>query len=712
MKSYLSLAFKELKAQKVMAVLILIAVILSSIMTTAIGQSLGILQSMRIDQASSLNGDRYATFHQIKEKEKLQLENDNRLYDVGSFINVGITRLGNSSLSLFTREYSENALDAYPAIGKIKKGTLPALPFEIALSENALPYFDKEIHIGDTITLQARISRMDGTLPEYSYSAEYTVCGILESNYIGYSTGTLDAVAGAGTAASVLPDHYLLYSTDFKTKDTLHFQSVVDELANNLGVADSNIQYNWILLDALGISYREKGNSDTNTGFSFMTFASVMVGVLVLLAAGLVIYNILKIAVTKRIKEYGTLRALGSERRQIYKLVSLQLLILCGVGIPIGLLIGALSAKGILIAATGILNPDLFMADSTADLNQAINATNSDHVLSYFVSAAITLIFAMSAAFPAARYASHVSPAVAISGQNIKIKRRSRKVKNIRNFEACYARLNLKRGRGRTVITILSLIMSITVFVSLKSFTALLDTSKNVQDMTLGDYAVTNENMGISPESVSEIRDNELVESLAATKLSVYTQDENGRIPIELDFELQPAESFQIAGIDDNRFTSYANGLSEQDKADLLSGKACIVKNPIPFSYEGENFESTSFEYNDTILVNGQKLRVAGIANAAVTINNEGFINGVQIIVSEQAHDLLTANHRYSEIYPTLKSNVKHEQFETWLDNWCNKNTSSHWISYQQTAEQLKESFKQIRMLCWGLIFFIASSEC
>lgn len=118
MKSYLSLAFKELKAQKVMAALILISVILSSIMTTAVEQSLGILQSMRIEQASSLNGDRYATFHQIKEKEKLRLENDNRLYDVGSFINVGITELGNSGLNLFTREYSGNALDAYPAIQK------------------------------------------------------------------------------------------------------------------------------------------------------------------------------------------------------------------------------------------------------------------------------------------------------------------------------------------------------------------------------------------------------------------------------------------------------------------------------------------------------------------------------------------------------------------------------------------------------------------
>ncbi len=37
---------------------------------------------------------------------------------------------------------------------------------------------------------------------------------------------------------------------------------------------------------------------------------SLFVALLVLLASGLVIYNILKISVTKKIKEYGCLRAI------------------------------------------------------------------------------------------------------------------------------------------------------------------------------------------------------------------------------------------------------------------------------------------------------------------------------------------------------------------------------------------------------------------
>ena len=188
-----------------------------------------------------------------------------------------------------------------------------------------------------------------------------------------------------------------------------------------------------------------------------------------------------------------------------------------------------------------------------------------------------------------------------MSGQRVKIKRHGRKTKTIRNFEACYARLNLKRGSSRTVITILSLVMSITVFVALESFIALLDTGSAVQDMTLGDYAVTSGTVGMVPEGIAKIREHEMTEHLSTTKLSVYTRDENGEYPIALGFGLQAWEAFQVAGLDDTRLLSYIDDLSEQDKSDLLSGAACIVKNPIPFAYEGQTVEATDFGYGDIL---------------------------------------------------------------------------------------------------------------
>ena len=146
----------------------------------------------------------------------------------------------------------------------------------------------------------------------------------MENSYLGYSSGIVEGVVGEGTADALLPERYLLYSTDFKTKSTEQFQSIVNEFQEELSIDEANIQYNSILLETLGIAYEKAGTTDAeSTGFSFMTVACVMVGILVLLAAGLVIYNILKIAVSKRVREYGTLRAIGGEKKQLYRLVAI-----------------------------------------------------------------------------------------------------------------------------------------------------------------------------------------------------------------------------------------------------------------------------------------------------------------------------------------------------------------------------------------------------
>lgn len=52
MKSYRTLALKELLSQKVTSILILIAVVLSTMMTTIVGQSIGVLSAMRNSRPS------------------------------------------------------------------------------------------------------------------------------------------------------------------------------------------------------------------------------------------------------------------------------------------------------------------------------------------------------------------------------------------------------------------------------------------------------------------------------------------------------------------------------------------------------------------------------------------------------------------------------------------------------------------------------------
>ena len=706
MKSYHALAWKELNAQKVTSALILIAIVLSTMMTTVIGQSWGILQALREQQAGTLNGYRYAAFHNLTKEQKTLLEEDGRLSFVGSNIVLGTANLKSSGISLQLREYDEQGLSAYPTISQLSKGRLPQKAGEIALPEDALDYLGFSGDIGDTITLNLSISLLQDTAEAYEYQAEFTLCGIMKSNYIGYSSGTVTGIAGQGTSEKCLPEKYQVYSTDFRTADKRGFQQTVNDLADKTGISGSRIQYNWLYLNALGIPYdKESSGSDESSGFSYMIVASIMIGVLVLLAAGLVIYNILKIAVSKRIKEYGTLRAIGGQQGQLYRLVAEQLILLCFVGIPLGAVLGVLSAGGITKAATSLFSPEIFMVQNTEQLGTLIQ-NSTGKLLPLLISAAITLVFAFIAAMPAARYAAKVSPTVAMSGITSKVKRKSRKEKHIRNFEAFYAKLNLKRNAGRTAITILSLVMSITVFVALQSFSGLLDASQDVQKLHLGDYSVTNDSVGFEPSVVEDLKSQKGVSSVYTLKYSLYTQKSDGALPIETGFKLNPSETLQIVGVDEERLKALVPKLTRDEIQALKDGKACLVKNPIAISYEGKQTETTSFTAGDTISVAHAELKVLGNCNA-VGLNNEGFVNGVQVVVFDTVYDQLTGKTTYSELYPVLEDGADAKEVEQKIGQLCNQTAGSRWLSYQNTDKQLEESYQQIKLLAWGLILFI-----
>ena len=707
MKSYRALAWKELQAQKVMATLIFIAVILSTMMTTVIGQSIGILNAMRVEQAAGLNGNRYATLHQLTAAQANALSKDSRLSYVGKIISIGISDIPSSKLSILLREYEGNSLSAYPSDAQLESGKLPEQAGEIALPHDVLSLLGFNGSIGDSLTLPIHISLLRDTEAAYEYSGDFVLTGILKSNYVGYVTGTTIGIVGTGTASKVLPEKYQLYSVDIRTGNKNTFQSTLDDLTQTYGIPDYCVQYNDILLNAAGISYRMETEINTASGFSYMTMAGVLIGALVLMAAGLVIYNILKIAVTKRVKEYGTLRALGAERRKLYTLVSLQLALLCGVGIPIGVLLGLLSTQGILTAATGFFNPDIFMANSQSEVSAMISSNSGGKIIPLVISAGITLVFAFIAAMPAARYASKVSPTIAMSGRIVTVRRRNRKSGHIRNFEAFYARMNLKRNRGKTAITILSLVMSITVFVALQNFSGLLDASAGVEQMHLGDYSMTSQSTGFSQEDVQRIRETPGVERVSTLKYSLYQPDEMGNwAGIKTSFTPQPGETVQVIGLDEARLHGYVPSISGQDLQALKNGTACLIKNPIALSYGNTELKSTMLSTGESISLNGKSLKIVSVLNSAVTIENEGFINGIQIIVPDNIYDELTGQTRYTELYPVITEDANRELVEQSIQEIC-QSVGGTWLSYEQTDRQLQESYEQIRLLAWGLIWFV-----
>lgn len=583
MKNYLSLSIKELKSQKLMTTFIIIAIVLSTIMTTVVGQSIGILQNLRIEQARSFNGDRHVSFHQLTKNQVDDIKKDDRVYQAGTSITLGSSKIKDSGISVLVKEYDKTGLSNYPKLMKLKSGNLPKDKNEIALDENTLKLMGIKPRLGVTIPMNLDISLLNDTIPPYNYTANFKLSGILEDDYTGYVSGIVNGIVGKGASENLLPKRYILSSLDFKIKQQEKFQEIVNQLAKKINLSHNSIQYNWIYLNALKIQFEKDENSSNSDGISMIILVSLFVALLVLLASGLVIYNILKISVTKKIKEYGCLRAIGAEPNQIYKIVILQILILCTVAIPIGAVIGIISSKGITGMVTNILNPDILLANDNKEITELIHKNTTAYMFPLVLSTSISLIFSLISALPSAIYASHVSPKIAMAGSTTKIKRKIKREKTIKNFERHLAWLNLKRNKGRTIITILSLFMSITVFVALSEFSNVLDVSRSVSNLKEGDFSLTNEISGFDKPILDKIDNMKNVNRTSFIKYSEYKQ---GEIDTDINFE-NSGEMLKIIGIDEQTLKDLMPSITDSTLEDFKNGSICFIKNPIAISTPG-----------------------------------------------------------------------------------------------------------------------------
>ena len=376
------------------------------------------------------------------------------------------------------------------------------------------------------------------------------------------------------------------------------------------------------------------------------------------------------------------------------------------------MLSGVLSAKGILTAALNQLPPELFLAQDMGQLRLLIDE-NSTGKWSYLLAAAvIPLVFAFLAAAPAAHFAAKVSPVMAIGGKvSTKVRRKNRKNRKIRGFERYYAWLNLRRNRSRTVITVLSLVMSITVFIVLQSVLSLLGVA-GAESEHLGDYSVVNEYNGFSPEELAGMEADQNVASVAAQQFSLYELDEQYHpVGIDTDFALGLAERFQIYGLNDDWMDAvFADRLTDEQLRGLKAGEGCVIRNPLPLEVEGETIGTTHIEEGRMITVAGRELPVllsiSGY-DGYFSVGNGGFINGVQVVVSDRLYPKLTGTDVYAELRPVMKADADREAFDRTLDDLCTRDVGTTWISYEQADRQLQESEAQIHMLAWGLILFI-----
>ncbi|HBN6082562.1 TPA: ABC transporter permease, partial [Clostridioides difficile] len=631
------------------------------------------------------------------------IKKDDRVYQAGTSITLGSSKIKDSGISVLVKEYDKTGLSNYPKLMKLKSGHLPKDKNEIALDENTLKLIGIKPRLGVTIPMNLDISLLNDTIPPYNYTANFKLSGILEDDYTGYVSGIVNGIVGKGASENLLPKRYILSSLDFKIKQQEKFQEIVNQLAKKINLSHNSIQYNWIYLNALKIQFEKDENSSNSDGISMIILVSLFVALLVLLASGLVIYNILKISVTKKIKEYGCLRGIGAEPNQIYKIVILQILILCTIAIPIGAVIGIISSKGITGMVTNILNPDILLANDNKEITELIHKNTTAYMFPLVLSTSISLIFSFISALPSAIYASHVSPKIAMAGSTTKIKRKIKREKTIKNFERHLAWLNLKRNKGRTIITILSLFMSITVFVALSEFSNVLDVSRSVSNLKEGDFSLTNEISGFDKSILDKIDNMKNVNRTSFIKYSEYKQ---GEIDTDINFE-NSGEMLKIIGIDEQTLKDLMPSITDSTLEDFKNGSICFIKNPLAISTPGVKTKYTNLKPKDNITINKKQLDIYSTVDKMFFLQGNGWVNGVDIIVYDSVYNTLTNKNKFNQINIYAKDKSDLEQIRLSIEQICENNPGSHWISYIESDKQLKESFKQIELLAWAVILFV-----
>ena len=182
----------------------------------------------------------------------------------------------------------------------------------------------------------------------------------------------------------------------------------------------------------------------------------------------LVIYNSFTISIAERRKDYGMLISIGASKKQIKKLVKIEALIMATFGLVFGFLVGFVGIK-ILYIMLNKLMIGLINMGSEAEYMSDLKLTMVFNWIVILTTTVVTYIVTYLGILRPARKASKTSPIESIKGiDEIVIKPRKLRTsfisKKLLGIEGDLANKSLKRSKGKYRITILSLTVSVVIF--------------------------------------------------------------------------------------------------------------------------------------------------------------------------------------------------------------------------------------------------------
>ncbi len=259
------------------------------------------------------------------------------------------------------------------------------------------------------------------------------------------------------------------------------------------------------------------------------SLAAIVIG-LILFGSVSLIYNAFSISVSERTKQFGLLSSVGATKKQLRKMVFYEAMVVSAIGIPLGILAG-IGGIGITLMIIG----HRFSALYGYNIPMRVNVS----LTSVLIAIGVALITVLISAWIPSKRAMKVSAVEAIR-QNCDIKTKNKDVKTPKivyklfGLPGMLANKHYKRNRKKYRTTVVSLFMSIVLFVSASAFSDYLTESAEAGfealQYDLRYYSNADNFSETDPEALLE----KIAHAEGVTSAMVSTRDSHrGRGPME-----------------------------------------------------------------------------------------------------------------------------------------------------------------------------------
>ncbi|WP_440452499.1 ABC transporter permease [Ruminococcus intestinalis] len=377
----------------------------------------------------------------------------------------------------------------------LKEGRLPQNGNELVLSQSVIENSKADYKLGDTVALdlgkRVYVSGDEIPLDDTDYFNDtngteklvdthkktYTVVGVF--NKVSSSYFAADSNSASSSAFTLaeenadINDLFISFTSDGE-KDYITTSGEIlnltgdnfESLKNDFEVYLENGDFDEASINKDLLRY--KGFALSDEYMSMLFSLAVIIIVIIAISSIFVIRNSFAISITEKTKLYGMLASVGATSKQIRHNVLFEGFVLGIIGIPAGILLGV----GVIALLVVILN---------ALLENMLNGISFVYavpwwvaVISAVMSAVIILFSTLSSAFRASR----IAPITAIRGNNdIKINKNKRKsykapkfIKKLFGVGGEIAYKNLKRSKKKYRTTVISIIVTVAMFISISTF--------------------------------------------------------------------------------------------------------------------------------------------------------------------------------------------------------------------------------------------------